>query len=183
MCQLVESYLKPHLDSSPILFFFILIYFRSFLLQKDWGMIWKNHHNYFYTVFIMNIKTTGFALMAIVFGLALAPITINQADAIANPPNNIGNATPDTFFLRGDLTAPAGEAPFGGYAVGDYLIRANGEKISILTDFSSPPSEGMVFEGWLVDMATGYKLSLGQADATNHLFFSQTIVNPWIYEF
>ena len=130
----------------------------------------------------MKTKITGLALMALVFGIAMAPITINQADAIANPPNNIGNNTPDTFFLRGDLTSPEGETPFGGHAVGQYLVRANGEKISVLTDFSTAPSKGMVHEGWLVDMATGYKLSLGQADATNHLFFSQTIVNPWIYD-
>ena len=131
----------------------------------------------------MKTKTTGFVvLMALVFGIAMAPMTINQADAIANPPSNIGNNTPDTYFLRGDLTAPAGEAPFGGEDTGKYLIRVNEQKVSILTDFDANPSSGMVYEGWLVDMATGYKLSLGQADATNHLFFSQTIVNPWIYD-
>ena len=118
--------------------------------------------------------------MALIFGIAMAPIAITQADAIA--PNRTLAETPDTFFIRGDLTAPAGDAPFGGDVAGEYLIRVNGQDVSILTDFESSPSEGMVHEGWLVDMATGYKLSLGQSDERNHLFFSQTIVNPWIYD-
>ena len=118
--------------------------------------------------------------MALIFGIAMAPITITQADAIA--PDRTLADTPDTFFIRGDLTAPAGDAPFGGKVVGDYLIQANGQDISILTNFESNPSFGMVHEGWLVDMAIGYKLSLGQSDAQNHIFFSQTIVNPWIYD-
>ena len=128
----------------------------------------------------MKTKTTGIALMTLAFSIAMIPIAVTQADAIA--PDRIGTHTPDTYFLRGDLTAPAGEAPFGGEAVGDYLVRVNDQKISVLTNFDAKPSEGMVLEGWLVDMATGYKLSLGQADKTNHLFFSQTIVNPWIYD-
>ena len=118
--------------------------------------------------------------MAVIFGLVMAPITITQADAI-DPDRTLAD-TPDTFFIRDDLTAPAGDAPFGGDVVGDYLVRVNGQDVSILTNFETNPSEGMVLEGWLVDMATGYKLSLGQSDATNHLFFSQTIVNPWIYD-
>ena len=44
------------------------------------------------------------------------------------------------------------------------------------------PSSDMVFEGWLVDVDTGYKLSLGQFNTQNDgLFFEQDIVNPWIY--
>jgi len=128
----------------------------------------------------MNTKTTRIALMALIFGIIMAPIAITQAEAIA--PNKTLADTPDTFFIRGDLTEPAGEAPFGGDATGKYLIRVNGQYVSILTFFESSPSEGMVHEGWLVDMATGYKLSLGQSDTRNHLFFSQTIVNPWIYD-
>lgn len=128
----------------------------------------------------MNTKTTGIALMALIFGIAMAPIAITQADAIA--PDKTLTDTPDAFFIRGDLTAPAGEAPFGGEDVGNYLVRVNGQDITVLTIFDSNPAEGMVHEGWLVDMDTGYKLSTGQADARNHLFFSQTIVNPWIYD-
>ena len=40
----------------------------------------------------------------------------------------------------------------------------------------------MVLEGWLVDMDSGYKLSLGKANHNGKLLFSQTMVNPWIYD-
>ncbi len=125
--------------------------------------------------------TKFFGLLAILplVMVAIAPNLIGDADAIA--PNRTFTATPDTFYLKGDLTAPAGEAPFGGKVVGDHLVRVNGNQISIVTSFDANPSAGMVYEGWLVDMATGYKLSLGQFNAKNDLFFSQEIVNPWIY--
>ena len=69
--------------------------------------------------------------MALIFGIAIAPIAITQADAIA--PDKTLADTPDTFFIRGDLTAPAGEAPFGGEDVGNYLVRVNGQDITVLT--------------------------------------------------
>ncbi len=121
------------------------------------------------------------ALMALIMGVIATPIAFDQA-ADAIEPNRFGTVTPDTFYLRGDLTAPSGEAPFGGEEVGDHLVRVNGNQISIVTSFDANPSAGMVYEGWLVDMATGYKLSLGEFDAQNNLFFSQAIVNPWIYD-
>ena len=71
----------------------------------------------------MNTKTTSIALMALIFGIAMAPIAITQADAIA--PDKTLTDTPDAFFIRGDLTAPAGEAPFGGEDAGNYLVRVN----------------------------------------------------------
>ncbi len=40
----------------------------------------------------------------------------------------------------------------------------------------------MILEGWLVDMDTGYKLSLGKANHDGKLLFSQPMVNPWIYD-
>ena len=43
-------------------------------------------------------------------------------------------------------------------------------------------SSGMILEGWLVDMDTGYKLSLGKANNEGKLLFSQSMVNPWIYD-
>ena len=113
-------------------------------------------------ILTMKSKTKeGIALMALIMGVIATPIAFDQAaDAIA--PNRTFTATPDTFYLKGDLTAPAGEAPFGGKVVGDHLVRVNGNQISIVTSFDANPSAGMVYEGWLVDMATGYKLSLGQ---------------------
>jgi hypothetical protein len=117
----------------------------------------------------------------LVFVVAASPVVFDTAFA-EKLNQSFGHDITETYFLRGDLTAPAGEAPFGGVIVGDYFIRVNDNHINILTEFDSNPSENMVYEGWLVDTATGYKLSTGQFDATNGLFFSQTIVNPWIYD-
>lgn len=40
----------------------------------------------------------------------------------------------------------------------------------------------IVLEGWLVDMDSDYKLSLGKADSHGKITFSQPMVNPWIYD-
>jgi len=129
----------------------------------------------------MKAKTKeGIALLALVFSVVITPLAYNEASAIA--PNQFLTKTPDTFFVRGDLTSTADDKPFGGYVVGDYFIRVNGNDIRINTEFDAAPSEGTVYEGWLVDVDTGYKLSLGQFnEQSNELFFSQEIVNPWIY--
>ncbi len=129
----------------------------------------------------MKAKTKeGIALLALVFSVVITPIAYNEAAAIA--PDRILTKTPDTFFVRGDLTSPADDKPFGGDVVGEYFIRVNGNDIKINTEFDAAPSEGTVYEGWLVDVDTGYKLSLGQFnEQSNELFFSQEIVNPWIY--
>ena len=129
----------------------------------------------------MKSKTKeGIALLALVFSVVITPFAYNEALAIA--PDRTLIKTPDTFFIRGDLTSPADDKPFGGIVVGDYFIRVNGNDIRINTEFDTTPSEGIVYEGWLVDVDTGYKLSLGQLnEQSNELFFSQEIVNPWIY--
>jgi len=137
-------------------------------VSKDWAMISKS---------ILGISITIVAL-----GLIL-PLSIssNQADAVT--PGQIGLETPNTFFLGGDLTSPNDDKPFGGESVGDYFIRINENSIRILVEFDNPASDGTVYEGWLVDVNSGYKLSLGQlSEYGNMLFFAQDIVNPWIYD-
>ena len=130
----------------------------------------------------MNTKQkTGIALIAIIFGLVLSPaLATNEAAAIA--PNLTFAETPDTFYKRGALTAPSDDKPFGGDVVVNYFLRVNDHNIKVNVDFWSMPSSGMVYEGWLVDVDTGYKLSLGQFNTqSDGLFFEQDIVNPWIY--
>ena len=84
--------------------------------------------------------------------------------------------------MTGSLTAPSGDAPFGGSTVGTYSISVeHGDHVTITTHIKST-SSGMVQEGWLVDMDSGYKLSLGKADSHGELMFSQPMVNPWIYD-
>ncbi len=83
---------------------------------------------------------------------------------------------------RGDLTAPSGDAPFGGKTVGTFSILVDGsDHVNVTTDIKNV-SSGMVLEGWLVDMDTGYKLSLGKSHDNGKLSFSQQMVNPWIYD-
>ena len=83
---------------------------------------------------------------------------------------------------NGSLTAPTGDAPFGGSIVGTYSINVNnGDQVNITTTIKNT-SSGMVQEGWLVDMDSGYKLSLGKANNNGKLSFSQPMVNPWIYD-
>jgi len=103
--------------------------------------------------------------------------------------------------IRGDLTAPLGDKPFGGDNIGSYMIKvkdykvrviAKVDKSKVMTDKmmedkmmdkdQSMEKEGKVLEGWLVDTQSGYKLSTGQLSERNSLVFTQKMVNPWIYD-
>jgi len=95
--------------------------------------------------------------------------------------------------FRGDLTAPSGGAPFGGDVVGEYRISVRGGQVTISAWVELDPPAGYVFEGWLVDMQTGYKLSLGGLAGHGHgddddddegrmvLSFHQRMVNVYTY--
>ena len=83
--------------------------------------------------------------------------------------------------IEGKLTAPSGDKPFGGNDVGTIEIEYDKNNVSIMAELNKSPSEGMVFEGWLVDLDTGYKLSTGLLDENNAQTFEQVIVNPYIY--
>jgi len=88
----------------------------------------------------------------------------------------------DDNSMKGHLTAPADDAPFGGEIVGNYSINVeNNDTVEISTVIKNS-SSGMILEGWLVDMDSGYKLSLGKANSHGKLMFSQPMVNPWIYD-
>jgi len=103
----------------------------------------------------MNTKTiTGFAMMAIVFGLMLSPVLSNEADA-----TNI--LRPSKVIVQGDLTAPMDDKPFGGDVVGDYYIQVRDDQATISVRFDAKASPGTVYEGWLVDADSGVKTSFG----------------------
>ena len=104
------------------------------------------------TILLMNKKHT-LAMLAMVFGVALSPI-ISADDADARRFDN-------NFILYGDLTAPNGDKPFGGQIVGAYNIHVKDELTSIYAGVEKRASNGMIFEGWLVDVETGEKLSTG----------------------
>jgi len=134
----------------------------------------------------MNTKQkTGIAMMAVVFGLILSP-AIASNEASATKTNAALEEIEYTFSMRGALTAPEGDKPFGGdHVVGHYFIRANDHQVNIDAEFESTSSPNLVLEGWLVDVDTGFKLSTGLfTDETNanRLDVTQEIANPWIYD-
>ena len=107
----------------------------------------------------------GVAVVLAAIGLAVALVVVPLASA---------------KDIRDALTAPGGGNPFGGAAVGAYRIHVQGESVRIRASVDLAPSADQVFEGWLVDMQTGYKLSLGLLRG-NDLDFRGRFVNPWTY--
>jgi len=118
----------------------------------------------------------------------VAGVVVNCPFVVVNEDKMIDKMMGDKMmkervFLKGDLTSPQGDNPFGGNHVGTYMLGAKDENsVRIIARVQSNPSEGNVLEGWLVDMQSGYKLSTGQLSAGNNLVFMQRIVNPWIYD-
>jgi hypothetical protein len=82
----------------------------------------------------------------------------------------------------GDITAASEGQPFGGEKMGTVTVDSDGRRTNVSADINTTPSEGNVYEGWLVDAeGSGYKLSLGQF-RNGTLDFSQYMVNPYTYK-
>src|SRR5919198_374555 len=64
--------------------------------------------------------------------------------------------------MSGDLTAPEGNAPFGGDRVGTYTVGQERYGIRALVDMDEPPTNGTIYEAWLYNNNTGLDFSLGQ---------------------
>ena len=97
-------------------------------------------------------------MMALVFGIALSPILANDAQAKTFAP---------LVLLQDDLTAPSGDKPFGGDAVGSYTVGIydagiRGGQTTISVEFDRKATPGTVYEGWLVDADTEEKTSIGR---------------------
>ena len=90
------------------------------------------------------------------------------------------NQPADAQEMSGDITAPAGENPFGGEKMGTIIVDSTGRRTNVSADINAAPKEGNVLEGWLVDEVSGYKLSLGQF-RNGTLDFSQYMVDPYTY--
>jgi len=102
----------------------------------------------------MNKKQThALAMLALVFGIAISPI-LAADNAEAGPPVS-------RYVLNGDLTEPHRDNPFGGDSIGTYGINIRDDYTTAIAILDISPSNGMVFEGWLVDVETGEKRSTG----------------------
>jgi hypothetical protein len=121
-----------------------------------------------------NLKILAIALAAVLATGTVAVLSVQSAAADDESNKN---------KFRGDLTSPAGGNPFGGDDIGNYAVATDGHRTVVRAHVDVEPSDGMVLEGWLVDMGTGYKLSLGQFSDRGSLSFSQRVVNPYTYNF
>ncbi len=111
----------------------------------------------------MNKKQTHtLALLALVFGVAISPILAADNAEARRPLES-------TYILQGDLTAPNNDKPFGGENVGIYNIHVRDDYSTIFVSLENGPSDGMVLEGWLVDIETGEKFSTGVYDEKSNV--------------
>ncbi|HYX56567.1 MAG TPA: anti-sigma factor [Nitrososphaeraceae archaeon] len=84
---------------------------------------------------------------------------------------------------NGNLTTPSNGNPFGGEKKGTITLNTDGYTANISAKMDSSPTNGKVFEGWLVDAGgSGYQLSLGQFNPDGTLTFKQYMVNPYTYK-
>jgi hypothetical protein len=90
------------------------------------------------------------------------------------------NQIADAQQMSGDITARAGENPFGGEKLGTIIVDSGGRRTNVSADINAMPNIGNVLEGWLVDEGSGYELSLGQF-RNGTLDSSQYTVNPYAY--
>jgi hypothetical protein len=70
----------------------------------------------------------------------------------------------------------------GGEKIGTITIMPDEHTEQIVADMSTPPIEGKVYEGWLVDSGgSEYKLSLAESQKNGTFQFRETMVNPYTY--
>lgn len=87
-----------------------------------------------------------------------------------------------------DMQNVVGSDAVGSAHIKEMESMENGlQKVEIIVKVKNlPTSEGKVFEGWLVDTDTGYKLSIGGFSTGNDgkavLYFHQQLVNFGLYD-
>lgn len=127
----------------------------------------------------MKEKKKGF-ILTIIATIFLTGFTITTTSILAISIVFQTNQIADAQEMSGDITAPAGENPFGGEKMGTIIVDSSGRRTNVSADINAAPKEGNVLEGWLVDEGSTYKLSLGQF-RNGTLDFSQYMVNPYTY--
>ena len=116
----------------------------------------------------MNSKSIVLAVWVTSIALLLTLVTVTFPLAHAQATLNI-------------TRADAGK-PYGGEKLGTVLIEPKGHVLSVTANMSSQPTNGTVYEGWLVDDGgSGYKLSLGEFSKNGTLTYQDQMVNPYTY--
>jgi len=114
-------------------------------------------------------------MTAVVFGLILSPtLASNHADASV--------FKQDYFLEKGFLTAPSGDKSYGSDRVGKYQIDVRDEQLRIFVNLFTKPSLGKIYEGWLVDVDTGEKQSIGKLDEGMQKGFFKNFGDANMYE-
>ena len=81
-----------------------------------------------------------------------------------------------------DITKATEGKATGGEKMGTVTITPKGHVLTIVGNMSSPPAEGKVFEGWLVDAGgSEYQLSVGEFQKNGTLHYQESLVNPYTY--
>jgi anti-sigma-K factor RskA len=80
-----------------------------------------------------------------------------------------------------NITRADADKPYGGEKLGTVLIVPNEHVLSVTANMRSQPINGTVYEGWLVDDGSGYKLSLGEFSKNGTLTYNDQMVNPYTY--
>jgi hypothetical protein len=116
-------------------------------------------------------------ILSVLTSLAVAATISATTQLLLQEANAQGKPT----LMQGQLTAASNGKPFGGQTIGSYSVTPSGQKLDITIRLDKSPASGNVFEAWLVDTKANYSLSLGQIGADGTLSFSQTMVNPYVY--
>lgn len=81
-----------------------------------------------------------------------------------------------------DITKATDGKATGGEKMGTITVVPAEHTVQIVANMSSPPAQGKVFEGFLVDSGgSEYKLSLGEFSKNGTLQYRETLVNPYTY--
>ena len=81
-----------------------------------------------------------------------------------------------------DITKATEGKATGGEKIGTLTVTPKEHTVHIVANMTSPPPQGKVFEGWLVDSGgSEYKLSLGEFAKNGTLQYTETLVNPYTY--
>jgi hypothetical protein len=111
----------------------------------------------------------------------IAIILLTMTVTTTTPNLHIGSAqAQEEVEKSGDLTVPEDDRPFGGDNAGTYSIGQDRYGLRIQVDMDSQPTNGTVYEGWLVDNATGNTQSVGQL-VDDELAVTQEITNSSSY--
>jgi hypothetical protein len=114
--------------------------------------------------------------------IAIVTIALTVLTPIMNgtPLLNIPALAQEETENSGDLTAPEGNATFGGENTGTYTLGPDKYGLRIQVGMDDSPTNGTVYVAWLVDNSTGDDIGIGQL-VDDELAATQQITNSSLY--